>query len=790
MGLFYVSHLQNASYSFSILAMPLPPAGRRRARWFLLIALTGLAASLRPDPAFGQARLAAASAGEAPLPIAPAVVSRDAAGHVTVRAVRVPAPMRIDGALDEAAYAETPAIGDFLQQEPDEGKPATERTEAWVFFDNDNIYISARCWDTHPERMVANEMRRDSSQLRQNDGFGVLLDTYHDRRNGYIFSANPIGGFADSQVTDENPPNVDWNTIWVVRTGRFEGGWTIEMAIPFKSLRYAPGAAQTWGINLRRTVRWKNEWSYLTQIPRALTTFRGILKVSSAATLVGLEAPPPTRTLELKPYAISSLTTDHSATPIADNDPSAGVGGDVKYAVTENLSADFTLNTDFAQAEVDEQQINLTRFNLFFPEKRDFFLEGLGVFAFAGRQSAGLGAGTGDTPYLFFTRRIGLDANRAIPLRGGARLTGKVGKFSLGLLNVETGEDTDVHVDPANFTVLRVKRDILRRSSIGAMYTHRTFTPGLTGSNDGFGVDGTFSFYQNLRIDTYLAATHTEGLPDDRNRSYRGLLDYNGDRFGLQAERLVVEENFKPAVGFVRRPDLQRNFGLLRYSPRPRHVAHLRRLTFQGSLGYFTNNEHRLDTREQTGTFQSEFTNSDIAILTYTDSFERLVSPFLIATGVTLPVGDYNYHRTHLEYQAGQQRKVSGSIAYETGSFYNGTRQSIIITSGRAQLTPQLSVEPSLQIDWVDLLQGSFTAKVLRSRLTYTMTPRMFVSGIVQYNSATRSVGSNLRFRWEYLPGSELFVVYTDDYDSDPLPNVQPLRNRAFVIKVNRLIRM
>ncbi len=729
------------------------------------------------------------AAGEAPAPIPPAVVSRDGAGHVTVRAVRVAEAIRIDGRLDDAVYKETAAISDFLQQEPDEGKPATERTEAWIFYDDSQIYVSARCWDTHPERMVANEMRRDSNQLRQNDGFAVMFDTYHDRRNGYIFSANPIGGLADSQVTDESPPNVDWNTIWTVETSRFEGGWTIEMAIPFKSLRYAPGLDQVWGVNLRRTVRWKNEWTYLTQIPRALTTFRGILKISSAATLVGLQAPPATRNLELKPYAVSDLTTDNTANPALTNDPAARFGADLKYSVTENLTADLTLNTDFAQVEVDEQQINLTRFNLFFPEKRDFFLEGLGTFAFAGRQSAGLAAGFGDTPYLFFSRRIGLDVNRAVPLRGGGRLTGRIGAFTIGMLNGQTGEESSVHVEPANFTVLRVKRDFLRRSSIGAMYTHRTVTPGQSGSNQGFGVDAALAFFQNVRIDSYLAGTITDG-ETDRNLSYRGAFDYNGDRYGVQAERLVVQERFNPAIGFVRRPDLKRNYGLLRFSPRPKNIPRVRRLTFQASLGYFTNNENRLDTRTQVGTFQTEFTNSDVAIVSYTDNFERLVVPFPIATGVTLPTGGYNFHTTRVEYQGGQQRKMSGSVAFETGAFYNGTRRSVSVSSGRAQITPQLSVEPSLEVNWVDLVQGSFVAKVFRSRLTYTVTPRMFVSGIAQYNSSTRSVGSNLRFRWEYLPGSELFVVYTDDYDSDPIPNATTLRNRAFVIKINRLLRM
>jgi len=707
----------------------------------------------------------------------------------TVRAHRVTDPLRIDGRLDEAVYGGTPAITNFVQQEPDEFKPATEKTEAWIFFDDDHVYVSARNWESAPERRVANEMRRDTSQLRQNDTFAVLFDTFHDKRNGYIFYANAIGGLADSQVTDEGPPNADWNTVWDVRTGTFDGGWTIEMAIPFKSLRYQPGTDQTWGINLRRVVRWKNEWSYLAQVPRALTTFRGLLKVSSAGTLEGLQVPSGSRNLEIKPFALTEVATDNTVSPAKSNDGKARIGGDLKYGITQNITADLTVNTDFSQVEVDEQQVNLTRFNLFFPEKRDFFLEGLGTFAFAGRASAGLAAGTGDTPYLFFSRRIGLDQSRVIPLQAGGRVSGKAGKFTFGAINVQTGDDHQANIRSANFTVLRAKRDILRRSSIGGMFTHRTATPGRIGANDGFGIDTALSFYQNLRFDAYLAATRTDGRDGD-NLSYRGFFDYNSDKFGVQAERLVVEPNFLPEVGFLRRTDMRRNYGQVRYAARPGGLKNVRRMTSQASLNYTTNNQDRLDTREAVGRFETEFTNSDLFTVTYTDSFERLVRPFPISPGVTLPVGAYDFHTTRVGYIAGQQRPVSGEVVYETGPFYNGDRHTLSLNSARIQVTPQVSLEPSLSINWVDLVQGSFTAKVVRTRATYTITPRMFVSGILQYNSTGTSVGSNVRFRWEYRPGSELFVVYTDDFDTEPRPNVVALRNRAFVVKFNRLFRL
>jgi hypothetical protein len=720
-----------------------------------------------------------------------AVSIRNGPDAPTVRAVR--GTIRVDGRLDEAIYTATEAIGSFVQQEPNEAAPATEKTEAWIFFDDDTIYVTARCWESRPERRVANEMRRDANQLRQNDTFAVLFDTFHDRRNGYLFTANAIGGMGDSQITDEGPPNVDWNTVWRFQTSEFDGGWTVEMAIPFKSLRYQSGGGQTWGINLRRVVRWKNEWSYLAQVPRALTTFRGILKVSSAATLVGLEVPSGTRMLELKPYALSGLATDTTITPRLSSDVTKRIGGDLKYGVTQNVTVDVTVNTDFAQVEVDEQQVNLTRFNLFFPEKREFFQENLGTFAFAGRASAGLGAGSGVTPYLFFSRRIGLDGGRAPALQAGGRLNGKVGRVTLGLLNVRTGDLAPLDgqapgIAPATFTVARAKRDILRRSSIGAMVTHRSATPGRVGSNLGYGLDATFSFYQNVRFDSYLAGTQTEGRSGD-NLSYRGLFDYNGDRYGFAAERLVVEPNFLPEIGFLRRTDMRRNFVQTRFSPRPTRIPHVRKFTTQASINYLTNNQNRLDTRELVGLFQTELVNTDVVGITYTDTFDRPVRPFDVATGVRIPVGEYDFHTLQLSYTGGQQRKISGAITYETGTYYGGTQQSISVSTARMELSPRMSLEPSASVNFVDLPQASFTATVLRARATYTVTPRMFVSGIVQSNSTTTSIGSNLRLRWEYAPGSELFVVYTDDYDTESRSQSSALRNRAFVVKVTRLFR-
>ena len=382
------------------------------------IAACGLVLALGGTPAEAQDR--ADSVGVVidgpPPPQPPDVISRDPTGRATVRAVRVVDALTIDGTLDERVYEDVLPMSDFIQIEPQEGSPATQRTEVWLLFDDDHIYVSARLWESHPERMIANEMRRDNSNITQNELFAFSLDTFYDRRNGVLFNTNPIGGRMDGQITNETQFNGDWNPIWRVVSGRFDGGWTVEASIPFQSLRYRPGQAQIWGFNVLRNNRWKNEISFLTPIPAAKGSGLDIMMMSAAATVYGLEAPPGSRNLEIKPFAITDLASDRSATPPVSNDLSGDIGLDVKYGITQNLVADLTVNTDFAQVEADEQQVNLTRFSLFFPEKREFFLENQGKFAFGGA-GANLVGGDPNTPILFYSHRIGARAGA----RGTAR---------------------------------------------------------------------------------------------------------------------------------------------------------------------------------------------------------------------------------------------------------------------------------------------------------------------------------------------------------------------------------
>ncbi len=722
-----------------------------------------------------------------PPPVLPETIARDSAGRVTMRAVRIMEPLTLDGALDEPVYRTVLPASGFVQNEPLNDVPATEETDAWVLFDDDTLYVSIRCWDSSPEsRWVANEMRRDNTTILQNEQVGILLDTFYDRRNGVIFQVNSIGGRMDAQLTDEQNYTADWNPVWDVKTGRFESGWTVEAAIPFKSLRYGPGREQVWGFQIRRNVRWKNEMSHLTPLPAGLALF-GLFQVSRAATLVGLEVPGGSRTLEIKPYAIADLTTDR--TRDLSNDPGGDLGLDVKYGVTQGLVADLTVNTDFAQVEADEQQVNLTRFSLFFPEKREFFLENQGLFAFGGA-SAGPFFGGGLTPILFYSRRIGLSAGQEVPIDVGGRLSGRVGTFGVGVLSIQTDDVPKAGAVATNFTVVRLRRDVLRRSSVGALFTRRSVATRGPGSGGTVGLDGTFAFYDNLSINTYWAQTRTAGLgPDDD--SYRGQLDYNGDRYGLQLERLVVGTDFNPEVGFLPRDDFERSFGLFRFSPRPQSIDSIRKLTWEGQLDYITNRAGVLETRVAQGQFGIEFESADQFNTGYTRSFEFLEQPFRIAPGVTIPVGGYGFQDVQFSIASSQQRRLSGTLSIQHGSFFSGDKTTVGVNQGRVELTPQFSLEPSYSYNRVDLPEGLFATHLVRTRTTYTMTPLMFVSALVQYNSSTDSLSTNLRLRWEYTPGSELFIVYNEERDTDVLmpDRFSATRNRALVVKMNRLFR-
>jgi hypothetical protein len=698
-----------------------------------------------------------------------------------VRAVRLTAPMRIDGRLDEEIYAAIPPIDGFVQQLPVEGVPATEDTDLWVFFDEDNLYVAARCHDSQADRITANELRRDNNGIWQyNDNFTVALDTFHDLRNGFFFQTNPIGGVRDQAIND-GANNVNWNTVWDVKTSRFDGGYTLEMIIPFKSLRYRSAGPQTWGINIRRIVRSKNEVSNLTRVPAQYST-NGVSQMAMAATLVGVETPAQSMNLEFKPYIASSLTTDRTARVPFSNEFGRDIGIDAKYGLTRGLTADLTVNTDFAQVEEDQQQINLTRFSLFFPEKRDFFLEGQGIFDFGGQS----GQRAGSTPILFFSRRIGLSNGQAVPVIAGGRVTGKAGPFEVGALAITTDDKPSASAVATTFSTLRLRRNILRRSSVGMIATGRW--PGVSGGGDNSaaGLDADLRFFDNIEANLYWARTSSPGLRGE-DASYRGSFGYGGDRYGVSVDRVVVQQNFNPEVGFVRRTDFAMNTAGVRFSPRVRRGP-IRQLSWNANLEYITDAAGDVvEDRSQSARFGIEFNSSDEVSVSTERSYEQLPADFVISPGVVVPGAGYTTNTVSTSYTLAQQRKVSGTLSASRGSFYGGTRTSAGY-SGRLAVSANVGIEPNITLNWVKLPYGDFNARLFGVRLSVAPTARLGFSGLTQFNPTSHTLTSSARMRWEYIPGSELFVVYSDGRDTGAR-DFPLLQNRSIAVKATRLLR-
>ena len=464
--------------------------------------------------------------------------------------------------------------------------------------------------------------------------------------------------------------------------------------------------------------------------------------------------------------------------------------------------ADFTYNTDFAQVEVDEQQVNLTRFSLFFPEKREFFLESRGIFAFGGAGGGpggggpgggrpggggGGGGGGGEVPSIFYSRRIGLHDGEAVPIIGGGRLTGKVGAFGVGMVNIQTDEGASVDAESTNFTVVRLARDIFERSSVGMMYGNRSKSTRSEGSNQAWGLDATFAFNAETTLQGYYAKTQTDEMTG-LDASYRGAFRYDADEWGLQLAHLVVGDDFNPEIGFVRRKDFRQSAANARFSPRTESISWIRQITLQPRVRYFENERAGfVETREVGGDFRVEFENSDQLSVGYMDTYENLVAEELIS-GAVIEAGRYRFQDVRASYLMGPLRPISGRVSLRRGSYYDGEITSLGLSQGRISLGTQLSLEPSISLNWIDLPQNHFGRHVLVTRATYTLSPRAFFSGLVQYNAGSDTFSTNLRLRWEWAPGSELFLVYTEDRDTDVLGRRSELSGRGLVVKLTRLL--
>lgn len=671
-----------------------------------------------------------------------------------IRILRITEPVKIDGRLDEPAWSQAELATDFRQQEPTEGEPATEKTEVRLLFDDKNVYIGIHAFDSEATRINARELVRDAD-FSNDDRIDILLDTYHDRRNGYRFSVNPRGTQQDALITDEGRDiNLSWDAPWVTAAQIDATGWTVEISIPLTTLRFIEGA-DAWGLNIARVIRRKNETDLWTSWERSF----GLARVSQAGELAGVAEIKRRRLKEVKPYASGGWREGVPliGSPGFDAGLQAKIGLEVaKIGITPSLTAEFTANPDFGQAEVDTQVVNLTRFSVFFPEKRDFFLENAGIFLF-GRPEAN---------QLFFTRRIGLtDDGAPVSIDYGAKLTGKIGHYNVGFLQVQTRKlgdpATGFGIPRQQFTVARLKRDILKRSFIGAMFVNRQGATSASGPryNRGAGVDAEFNLTDHYQVKAFIMGTATPGV---RSSFVSARVD---SRFENNLWRFImvyedIGSNFNPEIGFVERNAIKQKFGQIAYKPRPQFIPHVRQMEFETQLEYYTDRRGKIATRQAELSWDTIFKNSsDFFFRPVEDVTDVLTSPFQIRPGIVIPVGTYHFNRPRVSFTSDSSKKLIFTGGYKWGDFYTGKRDEI---SGGLTFRPNehLLFDFNDSYNNVRLAQGNFTTKLITGRVNYNFSRKLLTSALVQLNSAARISAINVRLRYIYRPNSDLFIIY------------------------------
>ncbi len=684
----------------------------------------------------------------------PTPLSQDSTGPRRIHAIRTADTIKIDGLLDEPAWSLVQPATDFRQQQPNEGAPASERTEVRVLFDDKSIYFGIRAFDSDAKHINARELVRDAG-FSNDDTVAILLDTYHDRRNGFQFVVNPLGTQQDALITDEGRDiNITWNGAWV-SAGRIDNkGFTVEIEIPLTTLRFKEGI-EAWGSNISRIIRRKNEENLWTSWQRSF----GLERVSQAGELSGVEEIRRRRLREIKPYASGEWR--EGVPLIGKSGLDAGVRGNIgvevaKLGITPSLTAEFTVNPDFGQAEVDDQIVNLSRFSVFFPEKRDFFLENSGIFLF-GRQGEN---------QAFFTRRIGLtDRGQPVPIDYGVKVTGKIGPYNIGFLQVQTrklGEtSTGLAIPRQQFSVLRIKRDILKRSYIGAIFVNRQGATAVGESNYNRigGADAEFNLTDHYKVKAFWMGSATQGVRSGAGSSRLESI-FENDLYRFITVYEDVGAKFNPEVGFIERNAIHQYFGQFAYKPRPKFIPHVQQMEFETQIEYYTDRADKLATRQIELSWDTVFKNSSELFFRPIEAVrDVLTEPFQIRRGIVIPPGAYQFNRPRVSFTSDLSKPVVFTVREKWGNFYSGKRYE---TSGGVTWRPNshLLVDLAESYNKVRLREGNFSTSLFSGRLNYNFSRKLLTSALVQLNSAARLSVINVRLRYIYLPNSDFFIIY------------------------------
>lgn len=704
-------------------------------------------------------------------------VDVDAAPRPVARAVRTSSPIRVDGALDDAAWLQADSIGGFVQSLPRAGAPATEPTVVRFLYDDQALYVGAMMFDSEPEKMVISTLERDfpGENTRDYDIFGLALDAFHDRKDSFLYLVNPRGALRDGQTFDDSrSANFAWDGVSQVETKLHDWGWSLEMAIPWTSLRFDPTRdEQVFGLNLLRRVRRKNEDSYWAPLDRRDPVHR----MSRAGTLVGVSGLPRSRNLAVTPFVVggAALGTAEAGAP----DPTFDAGLDLKYGLTPKLTLDLTYRTDFSQVEVDQEQVNLTRFSLFFPEKRDFFVENSGVFTFGdvSEREYRMGASMRDFT-LFHSRRIGLRDGQQVPIVGGGRLTGRMGEFEVGILDMQTEATADGPAE--NFAVARVRRGA-GPFQLGGILINRQAIGGSGDYARSWGVDANGRVLGNMILSSYLAGTHEPG--SDPGIAGRLTAGWRDRLWNVSAMHKRVDEDFDPGAGFIRRRGMNHTYATVGVHPRPR-IPFVQEVNPYIEGDYITNARDRLDTRTGTAGLGVTFLDGGTFGIDVTDRFERLDAAFPVGPAVVQP-GAYGYREGSVRYGSSAGRPLAAGLSLSGGEFFDGSRRSLGV-SAAWRATYRISFDLSADRNEVRLPDERFTADLYGARVRYSHSRSLFGSAFVQYNQALEQMITNFRFNLIHAPLSDLFLVYTDRRtfgDADP-----DVVERMVSVKVTRMM--
>jgi hypothetical protein len=727
---------------------------------------------LAPALARAQQPASTPAAAAQPPSVAQKVTAPSPTERRTIAAMRMTSGESIvlDGRLDDEIWTRTQPAGDFVQQDPDNGQPATEPTEVRIAYDENNLYIGVMCFDSDPDGWLGYQRRRDE-QLPADDRFIWTIDTYLDARTAYYFEMNPSGLMGDAIQGVGNVNNRQWDGIWTGRASRSDVGWTLEIEIPFRTLNFNPGS-DTWGINFQRTIRRKNEESLWSGWARN----QGVRRMTNAGLLTGIRDVTQGHGLDIKPYAVAtSVSSPGRGDSQFRNDGDVGV--DLFYNLTPGLRANLTVNTDFAETEVDQRQVNLTRFSLFFPEKRDFFLDGSTFLDFG----SGFAISGAFTP--FHSRRIGLDEASGTQQRinFGGKLTGQAGNQDIGVLHVQTGQEDaspghrTVPVAGEDFTVMRLKRRLLRQSYVGAMYTRRASRGVPIADRHTVGLDfrletGSFLGAENLSAAGFFLHT-TNPLNSGKNSAMGLELGFPNDPWSGELELSEVQTNYDAAVGFATRTGIRRISPTIAYTARPRQHPLIRRFQFANDVNWILDSDdNRMLNRDFNITaFLMELNSQDTIQFRVLPSYELLESNFSISPGITLPAGrDYSSTRYRLQATTASRRVLAVSPTVEWGGFYSGTRRRLALNLD-VRVRPGVIFYSSTEWNKVDLAEGSFQTRLYRGIAETQFSPWMSLVNNVQFDTQSRILGWQSRFRWILKPGNDLYFVYLHNWLDDPL---------------------